>query len=176
MKRASFVLLLVSAVIAISTLIACNIRIDTDTSRSEIDAFNKKYIAAHLKMDNAAVLAMWADDGVSLLPQMAPLKGKQTIGKFFDEAVSHLGGYHMKTMEIDFQQIQTMHDWAYEWGLEHQVLESSEGKPTVEGRGNILLILRKNVAGSGKFNRKCGTPRRKLGARANELGRPSKQY
>ncbi len=163
MQRAPFLLLSVSAVIAISTLIACNIRIDTDTSRSEIDAFNKKYIAAHLKMDNAAVLAMWADDGVSLLPQMAPLKGKQTIGKFFDEAVSHLGGYHMKTMEIDFQQIQTMHDWAYEWGLEHQVLESSEGKPTVEGRGNILLILHKTGGGEWKIQQEMWNAAPKVG-------------
>jgi ketosteroid isomerase-like protein len=151
MRRVPFKAVLVVAAIAISILLGCNIRVDTDSSRSEIDAFNKNYIAAHLKMDNAAVLAMWADDGVSLLPQMPPLKGKQTIGNFFNEAVSRLGGYHMKTMEIDFQQIQPMHDWAYEWGLEHQVLESSEGKTTVEGRGNILLILHKNGGGEWKI-------------------------
>ena len=139
-------LLLIFSVISTWT-VGCNIRMETDSSRAEIDTFNREYLAAHLKMDDAAVLAMWADDGVGLLPQMAPLKGKQAIGKFFADAVSQLGGYHMQTMQIDFQQIQTMHDWAYEWGLEHQVLESSEGKPTIEGRGNILLILRKTGSG-----------------------------
>ena len=31
-----------------------------EAGRREIEAFNKKYIAAHLQMDNAAVLSMWA--------------------------------------------------------------------------------------------------------------------
>jgi uncharacterized protein (TIGR02246 family) len=122
-----------------------------NSSRSEIEAFNQKYIAAHLKMDNAMVSSFWAEDGVSLLPGMAPLTGKKAIDKFFDEAVKPLAGYHMETMEIDFREIQVMGDWAYEWGLEHQVLRPADGKPTIEGRGNILLILHKNAQGEWKI-------------------------
>ncbi len=151
MKRRTVLCISWLAVAATSILVACNIRVQTDSAQAEIADFNKKFIAAHLKMDNAAVLSLWADDGVSLLPGMAPLRGKQAIGKFFDDAVAQLAGYHLATMELDFRQMQTMHDWAYEWGIEHQVLQSSEGKPTIEGRGNILLILHRNEGGAWKI-------------------------
>ena len=116
----------------------------SDAARKEVDAWNQKYIAAHLRMDNAAILGMWQDDGVSMLQGMAPIVGKEAIGKFFADAVAQIAGYHMKTMEIDFREIHVMGDWAYEWGIEHQVLEPPPGKEAFDGRGNILLILHKN--------------------------------
>lgn len=123
----------------------------SDATRKEIEAWNQKYVAAHLRMDNAAILAMWQDDGVSLLQGMAPIVGKPAIGKFFDDAVAQIAGYHMKTMEIDFREIQVMGDWAYEWGIEHQVLEPPPGKEAFDGRGNILLILHKDTVGEWKI-------------------------
>ena len=122
-----------------------------DTPRKQIEAWNQNYIAAHLKMDNAAILAMWQEDGVSLLQGMPPIIGKQAIGKFVDDAVAQIPGYHMKTMEIDFREIQIMGDWAYEWGIEHQVLEPPPGKEAFDGRGNILLILHKDARGEWKI-------------------------
>src|ERR1700740_2351589 len=47
-----------------------------DAGRREIDAFNKKYIAAHLRMDNAAGMSMWGEYGISLLPATVPTLGK----------------------------------------------------------------------------------------------------
>ena len=41
------------------------------TARAEIGAFNDSLAAATRRMDNAATLALWADDGVSLLPVLA---------------------------------------------------------------------------------------------------------
>src|SRR3974390_99484 len=123
----------------------------SDVARKEIEAWNQKYVAAHLRMDNAAILAMWQDDGVSLLQGMAPIIGKQAIGKFFDDAVAQIAGYRMKTMEVDFREIQIMGDWAYEWGIEHQVLEPPPGKEAFDGRGNILLILHKDARGEWKI-------------------------
>ena len=49
-----------------------------DRARAEIEAFNKKFVDAHLKMDNAAIMNMWAEDGVSLLPATAPMIGRPT--------------------------------------------------------------------------------------------------
>jgi len=122
-----------------------------DSSRKQIEDWNRRYIVAHRNMDNAAVLAMWQDDGVSLLQGMAPILGKEAIGKFFADAVSQIAGYRMKTMEIDFREIQIMGDWAYEWGIEHQSLEPPPGKEPFDGRGNILLILHRNARGEWKI-------------------------
>jgi uncharacterized protein (TIGR02246 family) len=161
MKRARF-----GWKVALATLVYCGfcmagIRAQADAGRKEIEAWNQKFVAAQLKMDNAAILSMWQDDGVSLLPGMAPIVGRQAIGKFFDEVVAQIAGYHMKTMEIDFREIQVMGDWAYEWGIEHQVLEPPPGKEPFDGRGNILLILHKNVNGEWKIKQEMwsGAPK-----------------
>jgi hypothetical protein len=99
-----------------------------DTARKEIEAFNRKFIDAHLKMDNAAVMGMWADDGVSLLPATSPMVGKQTIAKFLEDVVAKMPGYHMRKIEIDFQGIETSGNWASEWATEHQIVDPPPGK------------------------------------------------
>jgi uncharacterized protein (TIGR02246 family) len=124
-----------------------------DASRKEIEAFNQKFIAAHLKMDNAVVMGMWAEDGVSLLPQTAPMVGKQTIAKFMDEVVARMPGYHMEKMDIDFQGIEVHGDWASEWALEHQVVQPPPGKPAFDSYGKLLLVLHREVDGNWRITR-----------------------
>src|SRR5882757_13956 len=58
--------------------------------KAEILAFNGKFINAHLRMDNPAIIAMWADDGVSLLPSMAPMVGRAAIGKFITDITAQM--------------------------------------------------------------------------------------
>src|SRR5258708_33479186 len=57
---------------------------------AEIAQFNRNYTAAHLRMDNAAIIAMWAEDGVTLLPGMAPLAGRENIGRWLDDVTSKM--------------------------------------------------------------------------------------
>ena len=44
-----------------------------EVARKEIEAFNVKFLEAHQRMDNAAIVGMWAEDGVSLLPETAAI-------------------------------------------------------------------------------------------------------
>ena len=48
----------------------------------EIDAFNRALAAATRSMDNAALLALWDDDGISLLPSTKPIVGKSRDCRF----------------------------------------------------------------------------------------------
>ena len=109
--------------------------------RDEIDAFNQKFRDATLHMDNAATMALWADDGVTLLPGMAPVQSKKTIAKWLDDVVAGLAGYHVTTQDNDFHDIQISGDWASEWGTTHQVVQPPDGKPVIEVWGKILLVL-----------------------------------
>src|SRR5258708_37170457 len=69
------------------------------SSRAEIVAFNEKYIAAHLRMDNAAVMRMWGAGGVSLRPADDPRNWKEAIWKFIDETVGGRAGASFAKME-----------------------------------------------------------------------------
>jgi len=88
---------------------------------------------------------------VSLLPEMAPLVGKQAISKFVADVLAKMPGYKVTKEEIDFRDIRVSGDWAYEWGLEHQVAQPPDGKPGFDGRGKILLILHKDAHGEWKI-------------------------
>jgi ketosteroid isomerase-like protein len=122
-------------------------------SRKEIEAFNKEFTAAHFRMDNAAIVGMWAEDGISLLPETAPMVGKKTIAKFMDDVVAQMPGYHMRSIEIDFQGIEANGEWASEWATEHQIVDAPPGKPIFEGYGKMLLVLHKEWDGNWRIKR-----------------------
>jgi uncharacterized protein (TIGR02246 family) len=141
----------VACVVAALALPVIGVTGQSSSGRAEIEAFNQKFIDAHLRMDHPAILSMWAEDGVSLLPQMAPLVGRQAIKKFVEDVVAQMPGYRVTKEEIDFRDIRVSGDWAYEWGLEHQVVQPPDGKAAIEGRGKILLILHKDAHGEWKL-------------------------
>jgi len=123
------------------------------SSRAEIDAFNRKYIAAHLRMNNTAVMSMWAEDGISLLPATDPMIGKEAIGKFMDEVTGKMPGYHMQKMDVDFQGIEVSGDWASEWAEEHQVVQPPPGRREIDSYGKLLLVLHRETDGNWRITR-----------------------
>ena len=124
-----------------------------DERRKEIDGFNAKFLEAHLRMDDAAILGMWAEDGVSLLPETAPMVGKAAITTFLGRVTEQLKGWRMEKMELDFQGIEVSGDWASEWALEHQVVRPPDDRPVFDGRGKMLLVLHREADGNWKVKR-----------------------
>jgi uncharacterized protein (TIGR02246 family) len=131
------------------------------TAKQEIEAFNKKYIEAHLKMDNQAIMATWAEDGVGLLPAEAPMIGKPAIAKFLNEVTSQMPGYQMQKVEMDFQGIEVSGDWASEWAYEHQVVQPPDGKPFIDSYGKLLLVLHRETDGNWRVTREMWNQGRK---------------
>jgi hypothetical protein len=76
------------------------------SAKDEVDAFNKRYVELHLKMDTAGIFGTWAEDGVSLMPGEAPLLGKKAIVKWVENILSQMPGYKVVKEEIDFHDLQ----------------------------------------------------------------------
>jgi hypothetical protein len=85
-----------------------------------IAAFNRALIDATTHMDNAATLALWEEDGITLLPQTKPSIGRKAIGVFLDEVMAQLPGARMEKFELQCHDIEISGDWASEWCQEHQ--------------------------------------------------------
>jgi len=128
------------------------------TPREEIEAFNQRFRDATLHMDNAATMALWAEDGVSLLPGMAPIEGKQTIAKWLDGVVSHLRGYRVVVQDNTFHDIEVSGDWASEWGATHQAVQPPGNGAPIETWGKILLVLHRDTDGAWKIREEMWTP------------------
>ena len=110
-------------------------------SRSEIDAFNKKFADLHLKMDTPGIMAMWTEDGVGLMQGEAPIVGRKTITAWVEAALAKSPGYKVTKEEMGFHNIQVCGDWASEWATEHQVAKAPEGKADFDGHGKMALVL-----------------------------------
>src|SRR5271163_346406 len=83
-----------------------------ETTMHEIDAFNQKMTEVTLHMDNEGTMELWAEDGITLLPGMAPVKGKKNIAKFLDDAVAGIPGWKVTKQEDNCHDIEVTDDEA----------------------------------------------------------------
>jgi uncharacterized protein (TIGR02246 family) len=118
--------------------------------KEEIEAFNKRYVEMHQRMDTAGIFATWAEDGVSLMPGEAPLIGKKAIVAWVENILAQMPGYKVVKEDIDFHDIQISGDWASEWGNEHQVVQPPDGKLVIDSRGKMALVLHREASGEWK--------------------------
>lgn len=129
----------------------------TGNDKQQIAAFNEKFTHAIRAMDNAEVLSLWAEDGVSLLPNMNPISGKSAIQKFMDDVTSKTTGYKVVSHDNDFHDIQISGDWASEWALTTQVVQPPGDQPRMTIHGKMLLVLHREKDGAWKIKAESWT-------------------
>lgn len=123
----------------------------------QVAAFNQKFTDAIRHMDNAAVLSLWADDGVSLLPGTDPIAGKAAITKFMEDVTSKTSGYKVVSHDNEFHDIEVSGEWASEWALTTQVVQPPDGKPRFTIHGKMLLVLHREKDGVWKIKEEAWT-------------------
>lgn len=118
-----------------------------------IAAFNQALASATMHMDNAATLALWDDEGVSLLPSTEAIVGKKAISEFLARVMQQLQGARMKSFDMQCGGLELHGDWASEWCDEHQVVELGNGKPDFDGHGRMLLVLHRGAGHKWRLRR-----------------------
>jgi uncharacterized protein (TIGR02246 family) len=118
--------------------------------RAEIEKFNENYRQLHLKMDTAGIFALWAEDGVDLMPGEAPLVGRKAIQAWVEDILAKMPGYKVTKQEMEFHDIAVSGDWASEWAVEHQVVQPPDGKDPIETWGKMALVLHRAASGEWK--------------------------
>ena len=131
-------------------LLTAAARPKADAGRKEIDAFNQRYVELHQRMDTAGILALWAEDGVDLMPGDAPLIGKKKIVAWVEDVLAKMPGYKVTRQEMEFHDIRVCGDWASEWATEHQVVQPPDSKPPIESYGKMALVLHREANGAWK--------------------------
>ena len=119
-------------------------------AREAVEQLNRQFLEAGRRQDDSAVMALWADDGVDLLPGMQPLVGKAVITRWLEGISKRFRGTKVTRYEIHFEKIQINGDWAYEWGTSEETIVDPAGK-AFENPGKITLILHRNANGQWKI-------------------------
>jgi uncharacterized protein (TIGR02246 family) len=121
-----------------------------DNGRKEIEAFNKRYVELHEKMDTPGILALWAEDGVDLMPGDAAMIGRKKISAWVEDILAKMPGYKVLKQEMAFHDIHVCGEWASEWATEHQVVQPPDGKPVIDSYGKMALVLHREANGEWK--------------------------
>ncbi len=126
-------------------------RAEDPEARRAVDSFNREFIGACQKMDHPASAALWAADGVDLLPGMQPMLGQPKIAEWLNSLTPQLAGAKVIYCTVDWQDIQVHGDIAYEWGINRQKIEFPAPQKPFVGEGKILLILKRQSDASWKI-------------------------
>lgn len=137
------------SVLAVLCTVPCMATAQSDSAnaRAGIDVFNRALDQATRNMDNAASVALWEDDGVSLLPSTKPIVGKKALAQFYDGVMSSMPAARMLKFESRCFDVNVSGDLATEWCTEHQIVDIGAGKPLFDGRGKMLLVLHRSQDG-----------------------------
>ncbi len=125
---------------------------------AEIARFNHALEEATRSINNGALIKLWDEDGVSLLPNQAPLVGKKAIAKFLDDVVKGMPLAKMTTFEFSCNDIRVDGRLASEWCSDHQVVALAPGKAPVESRGKLLLVLHKGDDARWRIQKEMWNP------------------
>jgi ketosteroid isomerase-like protein len=131
--------------------------VDTD-AKAGVDAFNAVMIKATRSMDNAALLALWEEDGTALLPSTPPIVGKAALTKFYTDVMAGLGDARMKSFEMQCSGLEISGNLATEYCTEHQVVDLGAGKPPFDGKGTMLFVLHRGRDGVWRLKREMWNP------------------
>ncbi len=123
-----------------------------------IEDFNRALIDATRRMDNAATLALWEEDGISILPRSQPLAGKPAVAAFLAEVTAKNPGGRMSSFTCDCSTIAASGDWASEWCVEHQIVKFPGGAPPFDGWGNLLFVLHRGNDGRWRIHTEMWSP------------------
>lgn len=133
-------------------------RVAKADAQSGVETFNNAMTKATRAMDNAALLALWEDDGVALLPSTPPIVGKVALTKFYSDVMAGLGDAKMKSFEMQCSGLEISGDVATEYCTEHQVVDLGPGKQPFDGKGTMLFVLHRGHDGVWRLKREMWNP------------------
>ena len=120
--------------------------------QSGVTTFNREFTDAIRTMNNQAVLSLWEDDGVALLPDTPPVRGKAAMRTMLQGISSPHPKARMEHFTNECFDFAADRAWASEWCLEHQVV-SEPDKPTFDSWGRLLLVLHRQASGEWRLAR-----------------------
>lgn len=128
----------------------------TGASQQDIEAINRlrqQDMEASKKWNVDALVALWTDDIVALLPDRKPLVGKDANRNFLLSAKRESEGSEILEYRFDFKELTIAGDWAFEWGTLNVAEKLPDASEPVQSIINLMRVLKRGSDGSWKVAR-----------------------
>jgi uncharacterized protein (TIGR02246 family) len=124
-----------------------------EEDRKAIADLQRRNIEANMALDTEKLLALRTDDVVYLVPGRAPLVGQDAVRKYLEEIRGQLANWDMLGYEENWQEVQVVGDFAFEWGTA-DIRARREGERRESGAvRNVMQVLRRQPDGDWKIAR-----------------------
>lgn len=124
-----------------------------EQDQKAIAELQRRDIEANMALDTEKLLALRTDDVVYLVPGRAPLVGQDAVRKYLGEIRGQLANWDMLAYEENWQEVQVVGDFAFEWGTVNiRAMQEGEKRESAALR-NVMQVLRRQPDGDWKISR-----------------------
>lgn len=139
--------------VASAFLFLCATAHGVPAERAGIESLNRALADVTRRFDVDATVALWEEDGISLLPLTRPLVGRAAIAHYLADTAARMPGAHVDVFELQCHDIRIEGGWASEWCEEHQVVTVPGRKVPFDSHGVLLLVLHRGADRSWRLAR-----------------------
>lgn len=125
----------------------------TDEDLEAIRRLHQTDWAASKARDLETLRTLWTEDAVLLPPGGEPVAGGEAIWAFLNAQQPEMEPYEILEYRHDFQEIEILGDWAYEWGVFHGTYRRGGSEEIRKDRARLFRILKRQGDGSWKVSR-----------------------
>jgi ketosteroid isomerase-like protein len=127
---------------------------DQKADLKAIEDLHRRDVAANKAYDVEALAALWTDDVVTMPPAMAPIVGKKANRDLLESASAQAKLVDIVEYTQQWQEIQILGDYAYEWGIFRSAVKAKtgEGDP-LKAEFRVMRILKRQPDNSWKVYR-----------------------
>ena len=124
-----------------------------EADQKAIADLQRRNIEANMALDTEKLLALRTDDVVYLAPGRAPLVGQDAVRKYLGEIRGQLANWDMLAYEENWQEVQVVGDFAFEWGTVNIRARQEGERRESEALRNVMQVLRRQPDGDWKISR-----------------------
>lgn len=113
-----------------------------------IAELQQRDITASIALDTDELLSLWADDGVLIPPEHAPVVGKDALRAFYDQYKKAMGNNEILGYDENWDEVNVVGDWAFQWGTISARIRPAGSTNEVTNAIHAMRILKREPDGS----------------------------
>lgn len=143
--------------------------------RAAIQKLQDRDIAASISYDVDALVSLWTDDGVLMVPNQAPIQGLDALRAFYEKQRDAMANVDVTAYEEEWQEVRIVGDYAFEWGQIHGRTRKGQGSAESSVTVNAMRVLKRLDSGDWKIARAIWNEARSSTSVGSQPTKPGEQ-